>query len=309
MALHNLPVLKYDILKQRDTFYTKTNSFLLIVLFIFYAASSILILKSNIFVQQNLLETFGLWAAHWLVNGTATTSLTDLDHSLVKFKWILQHHLSLSVSLSHFPHLMKLCCRKKQSSLECHCDHSRQRQGQRRRSERRLAGPLLPNERPIILLTLSARLNLLIVPYVTVPLLISLVLCCLCCLLSAASNRAPSQPVASLNWNCNEFCASLLLKCTFLRRSLPLLLCALLFTSSSTRRRRQQLGSVSKLPCHALLMATLTATFLLLTVALNVRPVSAQSLALLGTDSADSYEHEDDEDSEQTGKLPLPVND
>lgn len=64
MASHNLPVLKYDILKQRDTFYTKTNSFLLIVLFIFYAASSILILKSNIFVQQNLLETFGLWAAH-----------------------------------------------------------------------------------------------------------------------------------------------------------------------------------------------------------------------------------------------------
>lgn len=199
---------------------------------------------------------------------------------MVKFKWILKHHLLLSHFLLHFTHLMKLCGGKEESSLVCHCNHRR-------------LGSANFNERLIILP--SFCLNLLIVPYVKVPLLISL-LVCLCCL-SSTSEEATYKPYASLNWNCNEFPS--LAKCAFFPRSFSLFLCALFCTI-----RRRQVGNVSKLPCHVLLMATLTATFLL-SATISVRPVSAQSLALLTTDSTDSYEHEEDEDSEQTGKFIL----
>lgn len=46
-------------------------------------------------------------------------------------------------------------------------------------------------------------------------------------------------------------------------------------------------------------MATLTVIFLLAIV--NARPAGAQSPAFLNADSLDSYEHEDEEDNEQTG--------
>ena len=174
---------------------------------------------------------------------------------------------------------MKLSCATRQSPISswfvCHrnfvqnlCRHTRG-----------------PNECNVIPLLWLVR-NLLTVPYLAVPLLISLVL--FVCL---SASRVPILlPRDSFNWSYNDQDQ---FKCTTSLRPSCLIVCAFLIIAC------RQAKSPGKLAYRGLAMFTLTATLLLL--ALCTRPVSAQTAAFLNADSMDSYEHEEEEDNEQTG--------
>jgi len=142
-----------------------------------------------------------------------------------------------------------------------------------------------PNKRSLIPLIWWDP-NSLTVPYL-VPVLISLVLCII------LSSESPSLLSDLLNWSRNEF----LIKPPSIRPSSICLSIGALKSLYNFALRSRTRGSKSAF----MVLVTLTFASSAL-LSFNTQPVSAQRMAYSPADPMDSFEHEDEEDNEQTGE-------